>query len=105
MPRKRKQVQEKFPFRKSDLIHQEDIYSIINYVQTTKSECSFTANKNDSAVIENILSDCGISYENKNMRKGVKYSLYPPLTEESSEEVFSFEDEYEDEIIEDGQCF
>ena len=105
MPRKKKEVQEKFPYEASAIIGVEDIYAVINFVQVTRKSCSFFANPTDSTIMENLLKDCEISFKRAEVSKKTKYQLTPPPVREIPEEVFIIDEQFDDEIIEDGQCF
>jgi len=83
----------------------EDVYAVINYVQVARRDCSFVANPLDAVIMENLFLDCEIRFEKLNFNNGIKYSLTPPPEKETSEEAFVVDEEYSDEIIEDGQCF
>ena len=87
MPRKRKQIQEKFPYKATAIISQEDIYTIMNYVQLARKECSFIAVEQDSQIIEHLLEDCGIKFNREKVKKGVRYTLEVPPVVEMSEEA------------------
>jgi len=105
MPRRKRQLQEEFPFEATTIISIEDIYCIINYIQVAKKECSFIAATQDSIVMEHLFEDCGILFDKEFMKKGVKYRLKPPLVTDLPEDSFIFDDDYQDEILEDGQLF
>lgn len=105
MPRRKKQVQTEFPYAPTAIIGLEDIYSVINYVQVSRKDCSFVASPKDSSIMENLFADCEIRFQRLLNNRGVKYTLTPPPIREISEEAFVIDEEYIDEIIEDGQCF
>lgn len=106
MPRRRRDEPAKLPDNISSVIEMEDIYPIINYVQITREEVSFVASHQDYATIETLLRDSEITFDTRELKKGMKYRLSPPPQRAVSEEIFIIdEDEYSDEIIEDGQCF
>jgi len=105
MPRRKNKVQEDFPCKDKDIITFEDIHIIINYVQMSRKKCSFLADPDDSVTMEHLFKDCQIEYESKYSKKGIKYHLVPPPEEEISEDIFHIDDDYDDEIIEEGQCF
>jgi hypothetical protein len=56
-------------------------------------------------IMEHLFSDCEITFNKKKSTKGVKYELTPPPVREIPEEAFIIDEEYPDEIVEDGQCF
>ena len=105
MPRRKKQVHDKFPYSASDIIRIEDIYTIINFVQVSRQECVFLAQTNDSIIMENLLRDSEIRFVRTQCKQGVKYSLRPPPIKVIPDEAFIIDEEYPDEILEDGQCF
>lgn len=105
MPRRRKQVQDHFPYTETDILSFDDIYIAINYVQLTEKECSFLVAVNDSTTMEHIFNDCNMSYIKSDNGGTIKYLLSPPPIKKVSEEAFTIRDDYDDEILEDGQCF
>lgn len=105
MPRRKKQVQDHFPYEPTAVLSLEDVYAVINYVQVARKDCSFVASPQDAAIMENLFADCEIKFNRLPTNNGIKYALTPPPIREISEEAFVIDEEYHDEIIEDGQCF
>lgn len=105
MPRKKKEVQEKFPYESTAIIGLEDIYVVINFVQVTRKSCSFFANPSDSPIMENLFEDCEIAFKRAQVSKKTKYQLTPPPIRKIPDEAFIIDEEFKDEILEDGQCF
>lgn len=105
MPRRKKQVQDDFPYAPTAILGLEDVYAVIHYVQVARKNCSFVASPQDAVIMENLFADCQINFKKLPNNDGIKYALTPPPIREISEEAFIVDEEYEDEIIEDGQCF
>lgn len=106
MPRRRRDEPSKLPSSIINIVDSEDIYPIIHHVQVAREQVSFVATIQDSITMENILKDSGIEFTRKELQKGVKYHLeVPPLREIPDERIIFNEDEYPDELIEEGQCF
>lgn len=89
----------------SEIIHTEDIYKIINHVQTCSQECFFITTQEDSHTIENILKDISAIYEITKNNDNIKFHIKPSMSFRKTEDHFMFEEELEDELPEDGQCF
>lgn len=105
MPRRKKQVQDKFPYSATDIIRLEDIYTVIHFVQTSRKECTFLAHLEESVIMENLFRDSEIKFACTQQKNAVKYSLTPPPIRAIPDEAFMIDEEYPDEILEDGQCF
>tara|TARA_B100000614_G_scaffold262909_1_gene300914 strand:+ start:418745 stop:419062 length:318 start_codon:yes stop_codon:yes gene_type:complete len=105
MPRRRKKIQEEFPYEATAVINMDDIYAVINYVQLSRKNCSFIADTDDSITMEHLFKDCEISFSKLPDPSGVKYSLEPPPVNAIPEEAFLIDEDYDDEITEEGQCF
>lgn len=91
-----------------DTIKIEDIYCIINHVQSNYEECSFETDEINAITIENILKDINLKYQKSLNKKKVKFTLIPPEKKEFPDDLFNFgsdDEELDDEIKEDGQCF
>ncbi len=106
MPRRRRDEPARLPDSVTSIVDTEDIYPIINYVQVAREKVSFVAAHEDSITMETLLKDSEIPYSRKELRKGVRYHLgLPPQREIPDERIIFDEDEYPDELIEEGQCF
>lgn len=106
MPRRRRDEPVTLPSSVANVVDSEDIYPIINYVQIAREQVSFIASNEDSIIMENILKDSEIPFTRKELVNGVKYNLEVPPQREIPDERFIFdEEEYPDELIEEGQCF
>lgn len=105
MARKKKKNQDDFPCKSASIVTLEDIYSVINYVQTSRMGCSFLASSTDAHIMENLFVDCEIKFQRSNCSAGIRYSLSPPPIREIPDEILVVNEEYQDEIVEDGQCF
>lgn len=106
MPRRRRDEPAKLPENIASIVQHEDIYAIINYVQVTRDEVSFIACYDDSVTMEHLLRDSDIPFIRKEIQSGVRYNLgIPPEKEIPTEKIIFDDDEYPDELIEDGQCF
>lgn len=109
MPRRRRDEPVTLPESVSRIISTEDIYPIINYVQMAREKISFVANHSDSITIETLIKDTNIPFTKKELRKGVRFYLGVPPERGFPDERFSFDDDedddYLDELIEEGQCF
>jgi hypothetical protein len=105
MPRRKKQVQEHFPYAPTAILGLDDVYAVIHYVQIARKDCSFLACQEDAVIMENLFADCQINFKRLPSSNGIKYALTPPPIKRISEEAFLLDEEYEDEIVEDGQCF
>lgn len=104
MPR-RKNTNKDIRFSASKPIEFESIYLIINYVQSQRKECLFVSSRHDSATIEHLLRDSEIDFSKSEIKNGIRYKLMPSPEKQSNEDMFIFDEELADEIIEDGQCF
>jgi len=82
-----------------------EIYIIINEVQTKKIERVITVQLIDAPVLENILRDCSIIWKKRATKSQMEYSLTPPVEIEKSDEIYEFDDEFEDELKDDDQIF
>lgn len=102
---KRKKANSEFPYSSNDPIQFENIYIIVNFIQSYRKECTFMSLVADSIIIEHILTDASIKFTKVIVKKGIRYSLEPPPEKEMIDDRFDFIDEFPDEIIEDGQCF
>lgn len=106
MPRRRRDEPAKLPKSISNIVDIEDIYPIINYVQVTREPVSFVARHEDSITMETLIRDSEIRFDRRELRKGIRYNLQaPPVKVVPDERVIFDEDEYPDELIEEGQCF
>ncbi len=105
MSRRKNQIQDDFPYEPTTILGLEDIYVVIHYIQIARKDCSFVTNYKDTVIMENLFADCQIGFKKIPSSDGIKYVLTPPPIREISEEAFVVHEEYEDEIIEDGQCF
>jgi hypothetical protein len=91
-------------FEPTDLIKIDEIYGIINHVQTSLEKCSFLADSVDAITIENILRDTDIIYVMVEEATGTRFNL-SIVKKKVSDDYFNFDEEMEDELPEDGQCF
>jgi len=108
MPRRRRDEPVTLPESVSKIVGIEDIYSILNYVQIAREKLSFVANHSESLTIETLIKDTNIPFTKKELRKGVRFYLGVPPERGIPDECFSFEDDdddYLDELLEEGQCF
>jgi len=105
MSKKNKSDSAIFPYEVSDIIKMSDIYTIINYIQTTRESCSFIVESLDSPTMEHVFTDVGIIVEKENHEFGVKYSCHPAKQVDHAEEQIIFDDDFPDEMMEQGQCF
>lgn len=81
------------------------VYAVMNQAQIKKVEQYLFIAKIDGPMIENILKDCKMSFTKMEKIDAFHYVIQPPPEEKTSEEDFDFDDEFEDEIKDDEQCF
>lgn len=90
------------------VIEPDDIFKVINKVQTLREQCTFIVKDAEIPVTDNILRDAEIKFVKKPViidgAAGFKYILEPP-PEQKIEQDFEHVEEFPDEIIEDGQIF
>ena len=93
--------------RRKKRIQMDDIYKIVNKVQTNKKKKSFTAELNDQATIENIIIDAGLTYDKICQKTQTTFIVHPNMEDDTQIDIDSeMEIEYlNDEIIEDGEAF
>lgn len=89
----------------TEVIGIEEVYKILNHVQVNFRECSFMTTVKDSFTVENILKDISCIFEKSNVNENVRFNIKPSLKYKNNEDHFMFEEEIEDELPEDGQCF
>jgi hypothetical protein len=92
-----------------DIIEIDSLLKIINRVQVSREPATFVVREIDVYVVENILKDAELHYKKQPIRvegKGIchQYELEPP-PERDRADNFDFDDEFPDEILEDGQIF
>ena len=81
----------------------DDFFKIVNKIQLEKVKVKILATDLDShLIIENILNDSKLSFDKREMKKGILYTIHPNM-----EEVIIEPDveELEDEFLENGQLF
>lgn len=106
MPRRRRDEPAHLPESINSTVSLDDIYSIINYVQIARESISFKALPDDAIVMQTILKDTNVGFDAKELKAVVKFTLTPPPEKDPTEDMIDFEeDDYEDELVEEGQCF
>lgn len=110
--KKKEVVEKKKPKRRKAIIkvksigmEMDMIYSIISACQVNKEEQTLIIDPVEFPVIENILKDSLISFEKTIKQDGIHYLIKPPPEIEISDEEFIFDEEMEDELHDDEQCF
>lgn len=83
----------------------DTVYSLINQAQIRKVEQYLFISKIDAPMIENIIKDCNITFTKIDKFDAFHYVIQPPPEEKITEEDFDFDDDYQDEIKDDEQCF
>lgn len=91
-------------FEPTGFIKIDEIYGIINHVQTSLEKCSFLSETLDAITIENILKDSDIIYQKIAEKTGIRFNL-SIVKKKISDDYFNFDEDMEDELPEEGQCF
>jgi hypothetical protein len=90
---------------KSAVMDSDAIYSRINEAQIKRVEQYLIVSIIDSPMVENILKDCKIDFKKSEKNDAIHYVIQPPPEEKISDEEYEFDEEYDDELQDDEQCF
>lgn len=82
----------------------EDIYSILNKVQTGKKRVIFASYIMDAPTIENNIRDVGLTYKKVEMKTQVVFTVYPNNIQYDDEDMIKLEI-MDDEIPDIDQIF
>lgn len=89
--------------KKRNMVGMEDIYKIVNKVQLTRKEATFSVDNCTVDVVENIVKDLKLVYKLNRMKTQSVFNVKPG---EETDNYDIIDVEYlDDEIVEDGQCF
>ena len=102
--RKKKNVKAKKRKRKKKL-SMEDIYPILNRVQTKKKKVEFAVEINEAAIVANTVEDIGLAFNVREMKTQAVFTVYPNLNEEPPEDILDKLDTLDDEIPPIGHIF
>lgn len=91
--------------KKIEFMDLEKIYTHINDAQIRRVEQYLVINPLDAPVVENILKDLNMQYKKAIKVDHVQYVVQPPPEEKVTDEDFDFDDDLNDEIQDDEQCF
>lgn len=91
--------------KKIEYMDLEKIYTHINDAQIRRVEQYLVIDPLDAPVVENILKDLNMQYKKAIKIDHVQYVVQPPPEEKLTEEDFDFDDDHNDEIQDDEQCF
>jgi hypothetical protein len=83
----------------------DKIYTIISFCQINRVEQELIIDFVDFPVIENILKDGDMTFIKSIQDDGIHYLINPPPEPEVTEETFIFDEELENELKDDEQCF
>lgn len=81
----------------------DQVYRLLNKVQINKKALSFAVEAENAAMIENITKDLQLTCEKKPYRNKVIFKVFPNL--ENKVLDLSSIQEFDDEILEEGQLF
>jgi len=91
--------------KESVIIDIEDVYRIVNKVQVSKKEATFSVLAELYLVVKNILNDAGLEFKSKENKTKTKtlFVIFPTWVESEDDDLaLEF---FEDEILEDDQLF
>jgi len=83
----------------------DKIYAIISFCQINRVEQELVIDPVDFPVIENILRDGEMAFTKSSQNDGIHYLIQPPPEVEVLDEAFIFDEELENELKDDEQCF
>ncbi|MEK0337398.1 MAG: hypothetical protein QQN41_08195 [Nitrosopumilus sp.] len=96
----KKPIKKKRQIRRRRVVTLEDIYKIINYVQTKKKKKDFAVSLEDVSMIKNVLEDVDILFDLNEMKTKAVFVLHPPVEIEIVDV-----DEIHEELMEEGFIF
>jgi hypothetical protein len=88
---------------KLKVVSLEDVYRLINRVQTVYKEAHFYLKFEDAVIARNVLKDAGLEFEERELQKKIAFLILPPP--EREEELDIDIDFLEDEIPEENEVF
>lgn len=85
----------------------EEVYRLINRVQTAYKEVAFSMSFEEAAIAENVLKDASLEYVRNDLKTKVNFLIHPPpeREEEDDDDLLLDIDLFDDEVLEDGQIF
>jgi hypothetical protein len=83
----------------------DKVYTIISFCQINRVEQELVIDPVDFPVIENILRDGEMTFTKSSQNDGIHYFIQPPPEIEVLDEAFIFDEELENELKDDEQCF
>lgn len=83
----------------------DKVYAVISFCQINRVEQELIIDPVDFPVIENILRDGEMIYVKSTQNDGIHYIIQPPPEIEILEEDFIYDEELENELKDDEQCF
>lgn len=107
MPKRRRDEPACLPENINQVITIEQVYQVVNFALINSQTCSFIVNFEDSFIVNNILEDSNIKSVIEVENNQCKYIILPPVKTTLVEDQYINldDDEFEDEIVEQGQCF
>jgi len=103
MPRKKKSNKGRKPHNKLNLL--EDIYYVVNQVQTEKKMIYvYFEDENIAITAENILKDTNIEFVRFDKPNKILFKLIPNKKDFVADDI-SIDEIFDDEIIEEGHLF
>lgn len=103
--KKKSKTTKKTKVKESVIIDIEDVYRILNKVQVSKKEATFSVLADLYLVVKNILKDVGLEFKSKENKAKTKtlFIVYPTWVESEDDDLtLEF---FEDEILEEDQLF
>ena len=89
--------------KESVIIDIEDVYRILNKVQVSKKEATFSVLAELHLVVKNILNDAGLEFKSKENKTKTLFIIFPTWVESEDDDLaLEF---FEDEILEEDQLF
>lgn len=83
----------------------DKIYAIISECQIDRTDQTIIVDPLDHPVIENILKDSEMKFQKSKKSDGIHYKIQPPPKIEIPEEDYVYDEELENELMDEGQCF
>ena len=83
----------------------DKIYAVISFCQINRVEQELVIDPLDFPVIENILRDGDMAFTKSSQNDGIHYFIQPPPEIKVLDEAFIFDEELENELKDDEQCF
>lgn len=83
----------------------DKIYSIISECQISRIEQELIVDPIDFPVVEHILKDGEMTFSKREKSDGIHYTIQPPPEVVTSDDMYIFDEELENELKDEDQCF